>query len=342
MAVTPVLTTQSPQDVDRSILKRLLTRDMVREGLNRMRSIVQRLRTEDNKQVFAGAVKSTQMRVFSKAVSWYIAHGSRDRVGGDGRAIDPTWEEKYAAGFSDNQTMTYLLASLVEGQEAAARDGTYWITCVITRPFHTTTEFYAARDVMNDAGWKRFLAELALQEQRTARWRKETWLWETQDWEEDSFGYLCRRADFGIFYVGHTSGNPAPYLPRYEFLDSLRSLTAEDAALRVSDNVRRIVDALDQTHFAIDGDHNYRTPKQLVKIIPYVVHRAHEACKTLGSHLESELRAAVIARLSHLRRLRGLRPNDIVLLPVGVRRYLERTTAALRREAEEDPGATLR
>jgi hypothetical protein len=307
-----------------------------------MRSIVQRLRTEDNKQVFAGAVKSTQMRVFSKAVSWYIAHGSRERAGGDGRAIDPTWEEKYAAGFSDNQTMTYLMASLVEGREAEARDGKYWTTCVIARPFHATTEFYATKDVTNDAGWKRFLEGLAWHEERNARWRKETWLWETQDWEEDSFGYLCRRADFGIFYVGHTSGNPAPYLPRYEFLDSLRSLVPEEAAVRVAENVRRIVEALDQTHFAIDGDHNYQTQKQLVKIIPYVVHRAHEACKTLGSHLEAELRAAVIARLSHLRRLRGLRSNDIALMPVGLRRYLERTTEALRREAVEDPGAVLR
>src|SRR2546423_1332602 len=109
--------------------------------------------------------------------------------------------------------------------------------------------------------------------------------------------YLCRRADFGIFYVGHTGRDPAPYLPRYEFLDSLRSRgpgggtlwgaghersgggeAGGEAADRVAENVRRIVEALDHTRLAIDGDHNFASHKRLVKIIPYVVHRAHEAC----------------------------------------------------------------
>src|SRR5207245_7059009 len=115
-----------------------------------------------------------------------------------------------------------------------------------------------------------------------------------------------------------------------------------ERASRVAANVRHIVEALDHTRLAIDGDHNFATHKCLVKIVPYVVHRAHEACKTLGGHLEAELRTAVIARLSHLRRLRGLRANDVALLPVNLRHYLERTTVALRKRAEEDPGAYLR
>jgi hypothetical protein len=316
--------------------------DMVREGQTRMRSILQRLRSEDNKQVFAGAVKSTQMRLFSRTVSWYIAHGSKDRIGAKGKAIDPTWEEKYAAGFSDNQTMTYLLASLVEGREEEARSGTYWVSCAILRPFHATTEYCRQRGVETDEGWKRFFRGLAAREEQSSNDRGEPWLWETQDWEDDSFVYLCRRADFGMFYIGHTGGDPPPALPRYEFLDSLRTLRPDQAAARVADIVRRIVEAIDHTHVAIDSDHNFLTNKRLVKIIPYVVQRAHEACKTLGRQLESELRAAVIAQLSALRRLRGLTPNDVALLPMNRSQYVQQMTEALRKEEDEDPGASLR
>jgi hypothetical protein len=172
--------------------------------------------------------------------------------------------------------------------------------------------------------------------------RGEPWLWGTQDWEADSFVYLCRRADFGMFYIGHTGGDPPPALPRYEFLDSLRTLPRDQAAARVADIVRRIVEAIDHTHVAIDSDHNFLTNKRLVKIIPYVVQRAHEACKTLGRQLESELRAAVIAQLSALRRLRGLTPNDVALLPMNRSQYVQQMTEALRKEEDEDPGASLR
>src|SRR5207245_5845998 len=97
----------------------------------------------------------------------------RDRPGGDGRPIDPTWDEKYVAGLSDNQTMTYLLAALVGEHKAEARAGRYWVTCAIARPFHATTEFHRVRDVTDDAGWKRFFADLARREQRNARCREE-------------------------------------------------------------------------------------------------------------------------------------------------------------------------
>lgn len=308
--------------------------DMVREGQNLLRSILQRLREEGNNQVFAGAAKSTQMRVFTQAVSWYIAHGSQDRQGGDGEPIDPSWEEMYAASFSDNQTMTYLLASLVEGSEEQAKAGRYWVSCVVSRPFHATTEFFRREGVMTDEGWNQFFKSLAKREEESAG--KEPWLWETQTWENDTFVFLCRRADFGLFYIGHTGGNPPPAIPRYEFVDSLRSLKHEQAALRVAENVRRVVEAIDHTRVAIDADHNFMTNKRLVKIIPYVVHRAHEACKTLGRHLETELRAAVIEQLGRIRRLRGLSVNDFALVPVSLRKFVERMIDSLKDESEED------
>lgn len=316
--------------------------DMVREGQNLMRVILERLRGEDNKQVFAGAVKSTQMRLFSRVLSWYIAHGSQARRGGDGRPIDPQWEEMYAAGLSDNQSMTHLLATLVEGREDEARAGKFWVTCCVVRPFHATTEYYDQKGVRTDAEWKRFFSERANFEEKNARALGHSWLWETQDWEDDTFVYLCRRADFGMFYIGHTNGDPPPSVPRYEFLDSLRSLSSDEAAERVARNVRAVVEALDHSSLAVDSDHNFMTHKRLVKIIPYVVHRSHEACKTLGRNLETQLRDAVIAHMSRLRKLRGIVATDITLLPVSIRKYVDRMTKALREETEKDPDKWMR
>jgi len=139
--------------------------------------------------------------------------------------------------------------------------------------------------------------------------------------EDENYVY---NADYVSFYVGRTAGDPPPIASRYEFLDSLRRMPADNAGVRVESSVRMIVSALERSRFADDRDHNFLSRKTLVKIIPHVIAEAHEQCKALGRQLEGELRSIVIANLQGMRRARDLKPNEVKFLPLSIRRFVER------------------
>jgi len=46
----------------------------------------------------------------------------------------------------------------------------------------------------------------------------------------------------------------------------------------------------------------------------------------LGGKLESELKSEVVARLNQLKTGRGLAPSQFSLIPLGIRKYIERST----------------
>lgn len=164
----------------------------------------------------------------------------------------------------------------------------------------------------------------------------------TIDLENDPFVYMCKNADYGLFYIGHTGGEPPPTIPRYEFLDSLRNRNVEKASERVDYNVKRILEALDQTGLDLDRDHNFLMNQQLIKVIPAVVQRAHETCKSWGRQLQSEFKSMVVARLREIKQARWLKSSDVELLPVSVRKYMERYVKAIEEEIKADPGRFIR
>jgi len=294
--------------------------EFVREGQRKAQEILRRLASEDNNQVFGGAVKSTQLRVFSKLISWYISHGSKDSNGG--QPIDSDWDKRYSAAITDNQLMTNMLSTMVD--PIKAKNGEYWISCCIVRSFHSTTEYFAVPvDADSKEEWDKFFEERKQHDRVISNKLNQISYWDTPDAEDDAFIYLCKNADYGMFYIGHTFGNPLPSIPRYEFFDAIRRFSdPNDAAKRVNSNVEKIVRALDLTKFHLDSDHNFLTGKKVTKIIPYVVYQAHETGKVLGRYLESELRSAVISSLSRFRKLRGIRPNDVDLIPVSIKKFI--------------------
>jgi len=144
---------------------------------------------------------------------------------------------------------------------------------------------------------------------------------------------MCEDADYAMFYIGHTTGDPAPMTPRYEFLDTIRKRNVQELHDRVMDKVGRIVACLHLTGFSLDREHNHYTTKMIVKILPYVVFNAHEHCKVLGGKLESELKSEVVARLNQLKTGRGLSPAHVSLIPLGIRKYIERSRKILDEKA---------
>ncbi|MGA7732750.1 MAG: hypothetical protein WCD37_15950 [Chloroflexia bacterium] len=306
--------------------------EMVREGIRRERTILERmLSAGERAPVFAGAAKSTQLRVFGPLLNWYIAQGSRARFG---RAIEPNWSMSRAAGISDNAAMTALLSSLPDLE--SRKTGRFYVTCVLARQFPALTEYYNYDDrVRRD--WVEFFE----------RKKKQALVENTQyggtlpyhatvDLADDDFVFMCEHADYTMFYIGHSGGDPPPMLPRYEFLTSLRNFEEDGAAAtpRVEKIVRKIVDALDTAGLALDRDHNYLTNKTLVKILPFPIQQAHEYSKGLGRKLESELKSIVIRRLIELKRLRAA-PSEVEVRPVSVRAYLERFKRALDSKPED-------
>lgn len=298
--------------------------DMVREGITRSRVILSGIMTSSAPSVFVGAVKSTQARLFSSILNWYIAYGSAERLGSP---IDPAWDMTRAAHIADNEAMSFLLSTLNDRREL----GTYFVTFQVARPFHSLTEYFRQPPDDDPSYWARFFTEKRDREQRAYDRGEEPelpYLASVPEVADENFVFMCTHADYVSFYIGHTGGEPPPVAPRYEFMEALRRLESGAVTERVERNVRLIAAALDRTRFAADREHNYLSRKTLVKIIPFVVFEAHEKCKALGRQLEAELRSIVIANLQGMRRARHLKPSEVEFLPLSVRRFVERYAQA--------------
>lgn len=297
---------------------------MVREGIARSRTILDAIMSTKRSPVFAGAVKTTQIRLFSMILNWYITKGSRV---GDGPPLDPNWDTTRAAHISDNESMTLLLSSLQDRRQ----DGVYYTTCVIFRPFHTLTEFFRT-PVTPDYDWVADFERRRDWQLRAYSEGTETelpYLASVSDLSDENYVVMLQRADYATFFIGHTAGDPPPIAPRYEFLESVRQGGATEVDARVERNKRLVVAALHRTGLAADKEHNFLSKKFLVRIIPFVISEAHEKCKALGRSLEAEFKSIAIANLQALRNSRGIRESEVKFLPVSIRRFIERYKQAL-------------
>ena len=107
----------------------------------------------------------------------------------------------------------------------------YFCTFAVSRPFHALTDM--AREYEHEMPdlWVE-----KLRDRQNDHLRKPMIdsYWKTVDIIEDEpYVRMCEEADYVMFYVGHTSGDPLPLAPRYEFLESLRAVGPEAAAARV-------------------------------------------------------------------------------------------------------------
>lgn len=296
---------------------------MVREGISLSREILERVRSAPAPVVFAGAVKTTQARLFSSLLNWYIFQGSIARFG---EPLDPGWNLTRAAYIADNEAMSLLLSTLNE----ELGPGQHFVTFQVMRPFHSLTEYYRGHG--EESSWVEFFRGKQDEEAESHRkgFRPEpSWLSQFANLEDENYVFMCEHADYVSFYIGHTGGDPAPVTPRYEFLESLRDMTRDEAAGRVARNVSLMVGALDRTGLSADREHNFLSQKSLVKIVPAVVYNAHEMCKAIGRQLDAELRSIILANLQGIRNAKHLSQAEVEFQPLSVRRYVERYKQAL-------------
>lgn len=317
--------------------------DMVQEGIREYRKILERIMSSKNPSVFSGAVKSTQLKVFSQALNWYIAYGSKKRFG---KPIDPSWDLTRAARIADNSSMTFLLSALPND----CKSGKYWVTCGVMRQFHSLTEYYNPKRAEGlpaefpKSGWEKFFERIYKHDiEFYNEHGGESPYFEGMSIEEDAYVYMCNNADYVTFYIGHTGGGePPPIVPRYEFIESLRNKSHEDRISRVLRNITLVVEALDETKLSLDADHNFLTSKKIMKIIPFVTFHAHEHSKSIGRQLQTELKAIIIDRLYAIKRLRIPKGAATKILPVSIQKYVERYYNAIKEELKQDPGQFTR
>jgi hypothetical protein len=288
--------------------------DMVRAGVLLSYQILKHIQSRHTPPVFAGAVKGSQLHLFSTVINWFIAHG---HPASGVAPVDAGWDVSRAALLADNEAITMLLAIL-----AAERGDGYFCTFAVSRPFHALTDM--ARDYERETPgvWVDRLRDRQLD--HLGKPMMDSY-WKTVDAiEDDPYVRMCEEADYVMFYIGHTAGDPLPLAPRYEFLESLRSAGPEAAAGRVHRNVELLVAALDHTKFHVDTDHNFLTGKRLVKIVPAVVYRAHEYCKALCRRLETELKSMIVANLHRLGLARRASDDAVNLRPLTAERFFDR------------------
>lgn len=300
--------------------------EMVQEGIALSNSILSSVTTSP--VIYAGAVKFTQLKIFSEVLNWYIASGSRARFG---EPLDPNWDISRAGHITDNASMTRLLAALKPNNPTS-----YYCSCVFMRPFYALAGFQGKK--VADGQWVKEFAKMRDADLKDYQQNGgERPYLDMVDIEADPYPRMCEQADYAMFYIGHTAGDPPPMAPRYEFLDSLRQRSVTELAERVDDRQRKILASLHLTGFSLDREHNYYSEKMLVKILPYVVFNAHEQCKVLGGKLESELKSEVVAKLNQIKTGRGLSPAQVSFIPLDIRRYIERTNKILGKRSLPEP-----
>lgn len=307
--------------------------DIAAEGIHLQATILKHLlsRSEpERRQIYAGVVKGTQLQTLSIAINWWIGKGSTRK---HGKPLDPCWEER-ARHIQEHAALTQLFAAIPDVREKL-RQGVFYTTCAVVRQFPAMTEsFYMLS--RNGQTWSEYFG--ARRDELLERFRRgEPSRLIQQAIEDDPYVYLCGHADYVSFYVGHTAGDPAPLVPRYEFITSLRALTdAPQGGMHpkleehlgqitslVEDHVLRIVGALYQFKIDQDQDHNYLTDKKITRLQPRSILRAHEKSKAIGKRLEAEVASAITKKLIELRRLRASAPAAASFRPVTLRQFVD-------------------
>ena len=273
--------------------------EMVREGINLSYSILRSIR-DSRHRVFAGAVKNTRLKVFSKIINWYIQRGSKKTFG---EPIDPNWEASQMSNIPDSTVMSELISAAPDLNV----NNRYYRTCVIARPFPSMVSKLRRVDSVEDPEeWYDVFSDW--KERDTEKYKEHggppPFLYR-RDVYEDEYVRMCVYADYGMFYFGKPGGSPELQFPRFDFMDSIRHVErgrqdVSRAETKVQRTVETIMRGVHQTKWAQDYDHNMFDNQKLPKLTPFVVYDAHEKSKSLGHKLASELQQAIAERLSHL------------------------------------------
>lgn len=290
--------------------------DTVRSAIRYFYNILVQISGRKRKSpLYTGVVKSTELKIFSRLLDWYIRYGVvKSEV--DDHKLGENWPK--TPPFPDTSAITYLLS--LGGYEPKA--GRFFTTCQIRRNFSTLAGFYER--VWNGEpirDWEGYFKDYK---------RKRTEIYEPGDplpavlkYDIEPFVELCDRAGVLMFFINHTQNSTdAPRLPRYEIFCDVTAPEGNDPD-RVRQQIERVLQGLMLSGVQADKDHNLSASiaasgKQNAIMIPNVVYEAHETAKVVGKDFEAQFRAAIFSRL--IQTLKA-QPSKLDISPVAAEQF---------------------
>jgi len=262
--------------------------------------------------LYTGVVKSTELKIFSRLLDWYIRYGTTESRP-DGHRLGEGWPE--TPPFPDTSAMTYLLS--LGGYKPET--GVFFTTCQIQRNFSTLAGYYQyySKDGKPITDWEGYFQEMR---RRYAEIQMPgDPLPPILEYDMAPFVELCDRAGVLMFFINHTQNSTdAPRLPRYEIFCDMSEPDGMDP-VRVRRQVERVLQGLMLSGVQADKDHNLAASiaasgKQDAIMIPNVLYEAHETAKVVGKDFEAQFRAAVFSRI--IQTLKA-QPSQLDIIPAS-------------------------
>src|SRR5262249_33119495 len=233
--------------------------------------------SRDDKQVVAGVVKKSHLRVLGPVITLFIVR----TIAQNPNPQIQTWPLRAMNALPDQAILTRLLTA------GRKKDDPWYRTCYVVRPFHATTDFSERYSRDSDLRPAAILLERA----KKAQERKALGIAAPEDafWaeflgERDPFLKLLENAWYAYFFLGAVPRlDQKQALPRFEVLVS--ASTAESGGFKNETFVscNGLIDALKLTGFEVSAEHAMFDAKGWIDVVPRLLVEVHHTVKIWAS-----------------------------------------------------------
>lgn len=276
--------------------------------------------------VVTGAVKEARLRFFAYLIDWFISKGSELICpDADGEPIDVEWSEVSPITLTDNKAVANLMAATREVFPEQR-----FTSFRVRREFSSIAE--PNRPEQKDANgkmrpvsnWESFLDRRVDDKIKTEEdeGNKEYREFAENFLDITPFVQLCEQADVTLFYTSDTGGSPAYTLPRYEFVNNLKTMEQTQREAEIENCVNAILAGIRISGGVdLDKDHNFmRSPADRMLIIePVIMIEAHNAVKHSGNNIAKEITEAIYSSVSKMLKM-DLRAR-LEIRPISFEQY---------------------
>jgi hypothetical protein len=239
----------------------------------------------DDDQTVVGVVKTANLRVVSPVINWFVC---RIMASGTTTQIQ-SWPLQTMNFVTDQVLLSRLLTA------GRKKDDPWSRTCVVLRPFHSTTKF--AEDYSKASG--ETPVEIILRRARQAASGEDTRFQRDDSWlrsgefrgDKDPYAQMLQNCWYASAYLGSVPRlDLNNVLPRCEFI--LPFATTEAGVFPVEEiktHLRRLIVALRTVKFDVSADHSMFQNLLKIDVLPALLIRVHETVKIWAAELASRV-----------------------------------------------------
>ncbi len=286
------------------------------------------LKCREEGQTVAGVVKNSQLRIFGPVINWFAT-----RVAQEKSSQLESWPLKTMNLLPDQLVLTRLLT-------AGRAKGEPWVrTCVVIRPFHSTTNF--SRTYSRAVPVSQRVLELSRQakENPEALDQDKRIFWETLFREaNDPYVKMLDNLHYASFFLGAVPQlDTQKTLPRFEFIVPASTRETDNPPLdSLASHLKRLLMAVCQTGFDVSAEHSMFDSRAKLDVLPSILIRAHDTVKLWATELLSRVQEYIgyfLSRYVKSKRHRGIKVRPFT------GEELKLLYEQLREEREQQAGA---